>query len=421
MRSASAIVITCIVSTQFIDVEIANIADFSVTVPKLGALAALGTALFSGVFKMHRGVVATGTLLVLSLTVAHIADTPPVGLELSTVLTAALSVLAGLALFGALSQDPVRGAKLFNQVLISSSAITAVLIVLQSLELIPLVTVPVEDLERRIVDTGAVRATGLKYDPNFAALLLCMGLGASRARHSNPLISALILAGIVLTYSRMGIILALIVMAAAYWLANRSRSAADGLVRFAGLALAFIALVTVTAALLGTDTRALYGDRFRDLNSAYGVLGSGNASLSSLTSGEERALLNRAGIDLFLSNPLTGVGAGNVEPAMTAYGLRPKAVHNTYIELAATGGLFGLALIGCLLFFTINAARAAPSLNNEQWGLILGGLTILVASLVVTLLYSFMLIMAIVLLASATSAWKDTTLQWTKQMTLRRT
>ena len=59
------------------------------------------------------------------------------------------------------------------------------------------------------------------------------------------------------------------------------------------------------------------------------------------TSVVHRLLLLRSALDVFLKNPIFGVGLGNFEAIAGRYTINPMVCHNTYLEIASTLGLLG--------------------------------------------------------------------------------
>ncbi len=103
---------------------------------------------------------------------------------------------------------------------------------------------------------------------------------------------------------------------------------------------------------------------------------------SSGTDYDERGVATRVevwqrGLDLFLRNPVTGVGIGQFENAAGAlYGRNGgwRAAHNSFIQIAVELGILGLVLFIGLLSTSIRSVRQTqraaskePALRDLQW------------------------------------------------------
>lgn len=70
----------------------------------------------------------------------------------------------------------------------------------------------------------------------------------------------------------------------------------------------------------------------------------------------ERTELWQRGIDLWLQHPITGIGSAGFDTAVEPIYGRKRAVHNSFIAIAAELGIVGLVLFG--MIFTITAFEA---------------------------------------------------------------
>ena len=68
------------------------------------------------------------------------------------------------------------------------------------------------------------------------------------------------------------------------------------------------------------------------------------------TSVVHRLLLLRSAIDVFLRNPIFGVGLGNFEAIAGRYTTTPMVCHNTYLEVASNLGLIGFIPFMLLIY-----------------------------------------------------------------------
>jgi O-antigen ligase len=214
-----------------------------------------------------------------------------------------------------------------------------------------------------VSDVGAVsvRHSGPLSDANFWGRLLVLYLplalsllvivrGPARVRWA--VAPPVLLAGLVLTGSRGAMIAG--VLAVALWLVLAGP-------RFRRLLLLLPALAVVVALVPGTGSRV--------------------ATLTDLTdpsaAGTDLSLVNRlaaqkAGMRMFLEHPVLGVGAGNFVQEAPEY-LRKTGnlefteilgPHNTYLEMAAEGGI--LTLVAWLLFYGAAMYVAARAYLNAR-------------------------------------------------------
>lgn len=213
-----------------------------------------------------------------------------------------------------------------------------------------------------------LRLAGPLGDPNFFAqiLLVLVPVGlylfwmeASRhARVAAALFLALILAALVLTYSRGGALaLGLVLVASLVYYGISWRRVLGG-----GLALLLAALLLVPSGFrerLATVWQLLPGEEqvLTEVDSSF----------------EERLLLGKTAWEMFVRNPVVGVGAGNYTARFSEYAEHLGSVardytdpgaarfpHNLYLEVAAETGLLGLAVFTALLagaFLTLERAR----------------------------------------------------------------
>ena len=80
-----------------------------------------------------------------------------------------------------------------------------------------------------------------------------------------------------------------------------------------------------------------------------------------------RFTLLKAGIDVFLKHPFTGVGLGNFIAHATKYTLVPKVVHNSYLEIATGTGIIGLVLfLTILIKATLTFSRVQPHFRKRK-------------------------------------------------------
>ena len=212
------------------------------------------------------------------------------------------------------------------------------------------------------LDLGGVTArhSGPEDDANFWArnLVLFVPVAASclaaldlRRRWVWLAATLVLLAGIYLTQSRGGFIS--VALAIVAWLALAGRRYR----RFLVLA-PIVVLVGLLIPGLGSRLGTLY-----DLGEAPGE--EGDPSLVG------RLAVQKLGLAMFLDHPATGVGAGNFEVVEPEYQRRSGQFftrvlgpHNIYLEMAAEGGIGGLAswllFYATAMFVALRAVLARP-------------------------------------------------------------
>ena len=241
-------------------------------------------------------------------------------------------------------------------------------------------------VEQIVGEIDSWRLVGPIGDPNFFGQILVVLVPLawdrmiSERRVAWRAIAAVALAAcviaIVYTYSR-GALLALVVMFGAYVLAHASK-----LLRRPGLLAALLGLLAVIAVM----APAQYYDRAQQL---VAVVPSQGGALQSA----DPAIRGRFGEmavawQMFIDHPLQGVGARNYEPNFQPYnqrlGLMPRnearEAHSLYLEIAAEGGLLGLAvfaiLVGLLATAIVGARRRFRLASRGDYASMAGALGI---------------------------------------------
>ncbi|HUG06693.1 MAG TPA: glycosyltransferase [Candidatus Limnocylindria bacterium] len=201
-------------------------------------------------------------------------------------------------------------------------------------------------------DVFEPRIAGPIGDPNFFAqalllvlpltLVLAFGTPSRLRRVALGACAAVILMAIILTYSR-GAMVALAVMAIPLARVLHVRWRATAAVAAIGLASLILLPASVTERILTIEQ----------------ILPSDDAPLRPDSSFEERRLLMQVAWVMFGDNTIGGVGAGNYTARYDDYVDRASSAareyagatdlhfpHNLYLEIAAEGGLIGLAIFG---------------------------------------------------------------------------
>jgi O-antigen ligase len=234
------------------------------------------------------------------------------------------------------------------------------------------------DLQSIAGEQRGYRVGGPIGDPNYFAqvLLVLVPLGVERARNATRRAARVVAAAstltatvaVVLTFSRgaalVGAVLAVLLIA--HHRPGRR----------------FLVLATVAGLALLPLLPQGYTDRLKTLGGAPSYTESSGAAQS--VEGRQRSV--QAGLRMFMTQPVVGVGLGNYsaeEPdftdSATLYSSRQGgAAHNLYVEVAAETGLVGLGAFLALLwgaFRSLGEARsaavdrAAHELGESLWAL----------------------------------------------------
>lgn len=192
------------------------------------------------------------------------------------------------------------------------------------------------------------RPTGLHNDPNFAAATFLVAIiFATRLKRGRYSVSGAFLFAILLTESRMGLLIGLLAILLHFALFLRLQTAKDYM---------RLSLASSTSAFL---VLALLLPNFSGVTSSVSVLSRMNDALQQVTaislsdlertrgyqssSALERLMLAYGGVRVWQKNPFFGVGTQRVsEELHHVIGVR-KATHNGYIDRMVVGGLGGVA------------------------------------------------------------------------------
>lgn len=184
------------------------------------------------------------------------------------------------------------------------------------------------------------RAAGFAFNPNDSAIYICLPLplvAFFAPRLMRYMWYAIALAGVVVTFSREGIVLWVVVVVVTEALKQREWTG----LRFTGmilLAVQFLFVALVLAYAVGTlDMDAL----FPSLNS------NTRARLNLTLDDNDRLYVAEQGIDMFLNAPLFGGGIGSTRPWPDDVGV--GGTHNTFIQVLAELGLAGGIWIAAFL------------------------------------------------------------------------
>jgi O-antigen ligase len=207
------------------------------------------------------------------------------------------------------------------------------------------------------------RLAGTVGDPNLLASVLvvamifsaALALTAKRGSLGRPLGwigAAVCVIGLILTFSRGGLLTLAMALVIAPFFSRRKGAA------FAGVALIALTVIVYFTALAPQDAR----DR-----------------LSAQNGGSGRTDIWRVGWRLVEANPAVGVGAGNFPAASVKYILVPGALthkgtlidepavaHNMYLQVLGELGVVGLAMFGAILLTSLGSGIVATRRFRER-------------------------------------------------------
>lgn len=356
------IVIVVFVVAQFVEVSLFSIGNIPITLQKaLAAVLYPFSAILMGRIRVSRYMVLFALALLVSYTIAFLANAylPP---EAGSAFIVILVGFAGATvLYTALTLNGEKGFRRLAYTWLTFSVITALITVLQAVGVFPFLTVPEEHLQFRETGVGLYRGVGLKFDPNFQALMLVIGLAFALSYVSTAwrrfVVVSVILLGIIGTFSRMGLILAVLLI-----IANPVVRALNGRRGFAR-ALVNVAVLILVVSVMGfalhvwapPSVSEYLGRRFAEVWDGLIILVSGNSASSAehLSSAETRALLAKAALTLALQNWTVGVGAYQTDRVIFEYVGIDNVAHNTYLELFLIGGIWGILSVLCYVVIVL--------------------------------------------------------------------
>lgn len=193
--------------------------------------------------------------------------------------------------------------------------------------------------------------------------------------------AALSLGGIVASFSRGA------------WLGVAAAAAAMMIVAFRRVPIVPIALIGLAALFVLAGgmryTPGVLQARYEQIVSQVRLFDSRRVQLTDANfASVERMAMWQAGIGMFESSPITGIGAGNYNARYQDFYVRSNFrfsaghAHNYYIQAAAETGILGLltylALIGTALTTAVRAARSAPTGLGRAIGVGAVGVTVAV-------------------------------------------
>ncbi len=359
-RLGALLVVLSFVMSQFVEFTLLKIGGFDFSVQKLVALVVFPVAFaLMGHLRISLTLTAFALLMILSNSAAYFAERNLLDPEL---LSANVTVITGLVgatiLYTALTQDRKEFSTL-GRVWVAFAAVTSVIVLGQAVGLLPLWAVSAEALGLRATEGGGLyRGTGLRFDPNYQALVLVLGVIFARfyVKRMRFLVVLLIMLGILGTFSRMGFIVAALALVAAAPIQAWSERRDVGRAMLKALSwAAFLAAVFAGLYLAASENVRSYIDlRVEELSGAVAAPVPGGMA-AGITSAEERVLLFDTAVGVISQNFVLGVGAYRAPEFFDALTSIDKTVHNTYLEMLLSGGLIGTL---ALLVYVISVVRA---------------------------------------------------------------
>lgn len=279
---------------------------------------------------------------------------------------ASVAVLA--VCYGAVAQvggvGSGHGLILLASAWVKCSVMSAVVILMQVSGVLPMVA---------LVDGSVkyhLRPNGLHNDPNFAAYTLVIAcLFSYKLGHRSPLLYALLLSSLVATESRMGLLLVVVGGGVIVYSTVDKHTVVRRAAALFGLALTGLLLGVLLQPQFVTDAPVIA----RSVN-AYNELSDLDFSeLQSLRgmqseSATERVILAYSALNIWLDNPVVGVGSGAILDEMQQrVGVR-KMGHNGYVDrlaLNGIGGLFYLVFVSNFIFLRYRSWRISSNARTS--------------------------------------------------------
>jgi len=220
------------------------------------------------------------------------------------------------------------------------------------------------------------RISGTAYGPNYFAIGLLPFLGMSFAniavekkillKHLSIASTLIIIAGLIVTFSRSGLIgFFAMILTVVLKSKKKIKAVIIGLV-------CILILISILPSYVWERFQMTKLDGPRDDRTVQ----------STLT----RYYLIKAAWEMFLANPVLGVGVGNFYWECRNYEpVGPRRAHTTYLEVLAELGIIGLILFIGILFFSLKTLNKIitenTALGNYAYGLYIGLVGFLVAAL----------------------------------------
>ena len=393
------------VFAQFVEVELGSVGGVSLSLQKLLAAFFYPIALvWIRRLRIKPSLLMFALPLWLSFVVALLFNNKNEAL-LSASLITLVGFLGAFVLYNALSVDFIAGMQFLASWWIKFSLFSSLIAVLQMVGWFPLLTVPDKLESLRDVSTGYFRGVGFKLDPNFLALMLALAVSfilyyVPRGRRQIGYI-LIVLAGILATFSRMGLLLVALQLAILLLVNLRKKSSLQ-----IGLGIVVMLLVLGIILLLSPAAlREYVVTRAVDAVSFFHVLFTGGVPSGWISSAMARAVLLRAAFQAALEYWPIGVGALQTQDAIGALSGLANVSHNTFVELFLIGGLSGLVTVLIYFFIIISKNLSLMKIKTIEVQCTLSiSWTMVFAGIFLSLVYNSLLWFSLVLLLAAHTA-----------------
>lgn len=373
-EAGSRLAIITFVAAQFIEINMFDIGSVTISAQKLFSLALLPLAiLLMGKIYIQRQLVVLAGLISIAYSARYLSELNLDSNFISGNAVVLIGFLGAIGVYSALRTSN-NGLSFLAKVWVFFSVFTAILTALQAIKILPLFTVPTEFLQARQATASLQRGVGLKFGPNFQALMLLIGLVFNRIYTSrNRLINALIIvAGIIGTLSRMGMVIAAFIIGYSYMFpaSGKQKSLTTLAWRISLIGLVGIIFVAGFYFVDPGSAREFITDRFinafisvQEFIQNNGVYPPG----IHLSSAQERLVLARSAIILGVQNWTLGVGAYQTDAMIQAYSGIQNVAHNSYLEFFLIGGIPGIiALVYYGLILRSGLRVKNPRFNLER-------------------------------------------------------
>jgi O-antigen ligase len=376
----ASVAIVTVVLMQFIDLAIVNVGEFVLSFQKLCALLLFPLSLLLiGRLRIKGIFIVFAVLMILVNSSSYWIHGDFLD---SRTLSANATVFTGLAGAVVLHTGLTihsHGIPFLVRAWVLIGCFSAILTVMQAVGLVPMSLVPENILYmREVAVAGLMRGTGLKYDPNFQAMILAIGL--IFAQFLRPSMrwttTTILLIGIISTFSRMAFLVSLVAILLTPLIKGLIKGdlGVSRLFKFCGTAMVSTIFVGMFILLGPNAFRYYLGERITNATVAIKTIGSYShiSDIGHPSSAQSRILLAKGAWMTFREYPLLGIGAYKSRDILEEKVGIPNVAHNTYLELLMTGGIFGLGALGAMvtgivgglyLRNILSRAKKAPALT----------------------------------------------------------
>ncbi|MFW6008623.1 MAG: O-antigen ligase family protein [archaeon] len=359
----SKLAILTYIILQFVEINFFKIGNIPVSLQKLLAVTIFPVSLILiGRILINKKLFCFMFLLTLAYIFNHIVMFESLVEFSNALMIITMHFFSAVVLYTALSTDK-KNLNYFFKMWIVFSLISSFFALLQVVDLSPLSLFRGNPIS---IGSGFYRGVGFKTDPNFQAFILNIGLVfllLIKSKHKYFKITLLLL-GVLATFSRMGILLSLVSLIMFSYIKNIVLKK-DLFISFIKSIVIIIVLIVVCilSFLVIPDNYSSYLlERSYDIVNSFKLF-QANELKPGRSSAQDRLILATTSFRVGIDNFLTGVGAFNTEDYIYRYSNIKQAAHNTYLELFATGGIWGLF---ALLFYFKIVYNSIKNISNSN-------------------------------------------------------